>query len=107
MCINTLPIKNIFSNSIINNDIDFFDKIKFLFVNNNSHQRYMDKEYIDKKRVSVIRGRVFSVIGGPLSGVRVSDKRNPYFGFSVTRNENNEEKGTFDLVVGGLFINKY
>lgn len=107
MCINFFSLSlNNSINLLVNDNIDFFDKIKFLFNNNNSHQRYVDKNYLDKKRVSVIRGRVLSSLGGALSGVRVSDERNSYAGFSVTQNGNNKQKGIFNLVVNSLIFLK-
>lgn len=90
---------NLSTETLINENDNFFNRISFLFAGEDSHQRYVDKKHFDKKRISVIRGRVLSSLGGALSGVRVSDERNPYAGFSITRNDNDDQQGTFDLAV--------
>lgn len=50
--------------------------------------------------VSVIRGRVLSENGSPLTGVRIAEaKHPPSTGFTLSRSEDNG--GAFDLMVNG------
>ncbi|KAL3091357.1 hypothetical protein niasHS_007150 [Heterodera schachtii] len=87
----------------------FFDRVKFLFDGGeHSVQRYADIRLLDRKRISVLRGRVFSSRGGPLTGVRISDSENPHHGFSLSRaaamdesGETTTTAGTFELALNG------
>ncbi|RWS25563.1 teneurin-m-like protein [Leptotrombidium deliense] len=66
------------------------------FIDENSVQRYADKDAFDGSRVSVIRGQVQSTTGTGLKGIRVGVANHASFGFSVTR-----EYGWFDILVNG------
>ncbi|KAI6235988.1 Teneurin-3 [Aphelenchoides besseyi] len=80
----------------------FNDRVKFL-LGINSAQIYADPEVFDERRVSVIRGQIFSQKGGPLTGVRISDTKNRAGGFTLSRAENGG--GSFNFVVnGGGFV---
>lgn len=110
MCMSVFRLRDALSGTNPITDIskgDFFDRILFLIDDNTNMalQRYVDRQLLDRKRVSVLRGRVLSHKGGPLDGVRVSNVDAPSNGFSLTRRdtveENLEEGGQFDLVVNG------
>lgn len=93
--------------------MDFFSKIQFLIADDASValQRYVDLQLLDKKRVSVIRGRIMSRKGGPLNGVRISNADYRQIGFTLSRRdvqsiegneaETEENDGKFDLVLNG------
>uniref|UniRef100_A0AC35TJA7 Teneurin-1 n=1 Tax=Rhabditophanes sp. KR3021 TaxID=114890 RepID=A0AC35TJA7_9BILA len=78
--------------------MSFYEQYKFLIAPN-SVQYYVKEQSFVEKRVSVVRGRVFSIKAGPLSGVRVSEESNGYSGFTLTRTKN--ETGYFDILVNG------
>ncbi|KAI6222346.1 Teneurin-1 [Aphelenchoides fujianensis] len=82
----------------------FNNRIKFL-MGPNPVNNYANLSSFDERRISVIRGRIFSQKGGPLTGVRVSDavKKKKQIGFTMTRSS--EGGGSFNFVVnGGGFI---
>ncbi|KAI6216589.1 Teneurin-1 [Aphelenchoides fujianensis] len=82
----------------------FNNRIKFL-MGPNPVNSYANLSSFDERRISVIRGRIFSQKGGPLTGVRVSDavKKKKQIGFTMTRSS--EGGGSFNFVVnGGGFI---
>jgi hypothetical protein len=72
------------------------DAIKFLYTSNNPVQTGIDTNVIDPKRVAVVRGKVLSQNGQPLSGVTISVHNHPEFGQTKSRID-----GIFDLVVNG------
>nr|CAD2129171.1 unnamed protein product [Meloidogyne enterolobii] len=66
--------------------IPFFERVRFLFDSADlSVQRYADIRLLDPKLLSVLRGRILSIKGGPLAGVRVSVADHPQQGFSLSR----------------------
>ncbi|KAF7639108.1 hypothetical protein Mgra_00001341 [Meloidogyne graminicola] len=92
----------------------FFERVRFLFDSGDlSVQRYADTKLLDPKLLSVIRGRILSIRGGPLTGVRVSVADHPQQGFSLSRsfslppttsesqNDLDTSIGEFELAVNG------
>nr|XP_026491586.1 teneurin-m isoform X2 [Vanessa tameamea] len=72
----------------------FFERMKFL-IDEGSLQNYAKQETFNESRSAVIRGRVVTLLGSGLVGVRVSTST-PLEGFTLTR-----EDGWFDLLVNG------
>lgn len=68
----------------------------FLYTGDDPVQKGVDPDDIDPARVAVLRGRVTDRDGDPVSGVRVSVRDHPEFGYTSTR-----DGGTFDMVVNG------
>uniref|UniRef100_A0A1I8BRQ3 EGF-like domain-containing protein n=1 Tax=Meloidogyne hapla TaxID=6305 RepID=A0A1I8BRQ3_MELHA len=96
--------------------IPFFERVRFLFDSGDlSVQRYADTRLLDPKLLSVLRGRILSIKGGSLAGVRVSVADHPQQGFSLSRSfslssaalEDSQENyidtsiGEFELAVNG------
>jgi hypothetical protein len=72
------------------------DATRFLYTGPNPIQRGVVPETIDTVRAAVIRGRVITREGAPLSGVRVSIKNSREYGYTFSRGD-----GVFDLAVNG------
>ncbi|XP_075234226.1 teneurin transmembrane protein Ten-m isoform X2 [Lycorma delicatula] len=72
----------------------FFERMKFL-IEEDSLQSYAKQENFNESRSAVVRGRVVTVMGMGLMGVRVSTNTIKE-GFTMTR-----EDGWFDLLVNG------
>jgi RHS repeat-associated protein len=68
----------------------------FLYTGPNPVQTGVTSGTIDAKRVAVIRGKVMTREGLPLSGVAVTILNHPEYGRTLTRDD-----GIFDLVVNG------
>ena len=68
----------------------------FLYTGPNPVQTGVTSGTIDAKRVAVIRGKVMTREGLPLSGVSVTILNHPEYGRTLTRDD-----GIFDLVVNG------
>ena len=68
----------------------------FLYTGPNPVQTGVTSGTIDAKRVAVIRGKVMTREGLPLSGVAITILDHPEYGQTLTRND-----GMFDLVVNG------
>ncbi|KAK0414638.1 hypothetical protein QR680_011539 [Steinernema hermaphroditum] len=77
---------------------NFYQRTRFL-VQPDSVQSYADERQFNESRVAVIRGRVVTDAGAPLTGVRVSDVDHPLYGFTLTRSQ--DGGGAFDLMVNG------
>ncbi|TKR76266.1 hypothetical protein L596_017430 [Steinernema carpocapsae] len=77
---------------------NFYQRTRFL-VQPESVQSYADERQFNETRVAVIRGRVVTEAGAPLTGVRVSDVAHPLYGFTLTRSQ--DGGGAFDLMVNG------
>ncbi|XP_035826375.1 teneurin-m, partial [Aplysia californica] len=73
----------------------FLDKMRFL-IEENSVQVDAPRNSFIESQVSVIRGRVETMDGTALIGVRVGVIMQPLYGFTLTR-----EKGLFDILVNG------
>ncbi|CAL1538216.1 unnamed protein product, partial [Lymnaea stagnalis] len=73
----------------------FLDKMRFL-IEENSVQMDAPRNSFNESQVSVIRGRVQTLDGTPLTGVRVGVVTQPLYGYTVTR-----EEGQFDILVNG------
>ncbi|KAH3713533.1 hypothetical protein DPMN_073325, partial [Dreissena polymorpha] len=73
----------------------FYEKMKFL-VEENSVQMETSKNAFNESQASVIRGRVQSVDGTPLIGVRVDIDKQPLYGYTRSRT-----RGMFDILVNG------
>jgi RHS repeat-associated protein len=69
---------------------------QFLYTGTNPVQTGVSAGTIDAKRVAVIRGKVMTREGLPLSGVAVTVLNHPEYGRTLTR-----DNGMFDLVVNG------
>ncbi|KAH9629055.1 hypothetical protein HF086_011318 [Spodoptera exigua] len=72
----------------------FFERMKFI-IDEGSLQNYAKQENFNESRSAVVRGRVVTLLGTGLVGVRVSTDT-PLEGFTLTR-----EDGWFDLLVNG------
>ncbi|CAB3228851.1 unnamed protein product [Arctia plantaginis] len=72
----------------------FFERMKFI-IDEGSLQNYAKQENFNESRSAVIRGRVVTLLGTGLVGVRVSTDT-PLEGFTLTRDD-----GWFDLLVNG------
>lgn len=83
---------------------DLCSATKFLYTGNNPIQTGVDPETIEPQRAAVLRGRVLSIDGKPLPGVRITVLEHPEFGQTLSRLD-----GVFDLAVngGGLMTVKY
>ncbi|PVD34980.1 hypothetical protein C0Q70_06261 [Pomacea canaliculata] len=73
----------------------FFDRMRFL-IEENSVQMDATRNSFNESQVSVIRGRVRTLDGTPLIGVRVGVVTQPMYGFTLSRAE-----GQFDILVNG------
>jgi len=76
--------------------VSFVDAVRFLYEGACPRETGVDKAVFDDLRVSVVRGRVVSDDGAPLSGVRVSVPREGRYGETRTGVD-----GGFDFVVNG------
>jgi RHS repeat-associated protein len=68
----------------------------FLYAGPNPIQRGVRPDVIEPKRAAVIRGKVMTRGGSALSGVNISIKDHPEFGYTLSRAD-----GLFDMVVNG------
>uniref|UniRef100_A0AC34QHB9 EGF-like domain-containing protein n=1 Tax=Panagrolaimus sp. JU765 TaxID=591449 RepID=A0AC34QHB9_9BILA len=103
ICTNGVLPRDVLLRSQLPSDSNFFQMNKFL-IEADSVQRYADIKLFNESQASVIRGKVISSKGGPLTGVRISNTLSPRFGFSLSRSDDNG--GTFDIMVnGGGFVN--
>ena len=75
---------------------DIASATSFLYTGNNPIQTGVAANTIDAKRVAVIRGKVLTRDGAPLSGVRITILSHPEFGQTLSR-----EDGMFDLASNG------
>ncbi|XP_076447152.1 teneurin-m-like [Babylonia areolata] len=73
----------------------FFERMRFL-IEENSVQMDATRNSFNESQVSVIRGRVKTLDGTPLAGVRVGVVTQPMYGFTLSR-----EQGEFDILVNG------
>ncbi|XP_076467550.1 teneurin-3-like isoform X4 [Babylonia areolata] len=73
----------------------FFERMRFL-IEENSVQMDATRNSFNETQVSVIRGRVMTLDGTPLAGVRVGVVTQPLYGFTLSRKE-----GQFDILVNG------
>lgn len=80
-----------------------FAASEFLYTGPDAVQIGVAPGTIELQRATVLRGRVLTLDGAPLSGVTISIHDHPQFGQTVTR-----EDGQFDMAVNGgdlLFVN--
>uniref|UniRef100_A0A1I8EAL2 EGF-like domain-containing protein n=1 Tax=Wuchereria bancrofti TaxID=6293 RepID=A0A1I8EAL2_WUCBA len=99
MCVTVIQPRDVLLKVIPSVNGNFYQQIKFL-IQRDSVQRYADERYFNESFVSVIRGRVLTEDGSPLTGVRIAEARHPTLtGFTLSRSEDNG--GAFDLVVNG------
>jgi RHS repeat-associated protein len=75
---------------------DMSKSVQFLYTGSNLIQKNVPAGAIDPRRIAVIRGRIRTDDGSPLSGVRVSILGRPFFGFTTSRAD-----GMFDLAING------
>lgn len=75
---------------------DIADASRFIYSGDSPLQKDVEPGAIDEKRASVLRGRVLSREGTPLSDVEVRIHSANQYGYAVTG-----EDGTFDMVVNG------
>ncbi|XP_070197746.1 teneurin-m-like isoform X2 [Littorina saxatilis] len=73
----------------------FFERMRFL-IEENSVQMDATRNSFNETQVSVIRGRVKTLDGTPLAGVKVGVVTQPMYGFTLSRKE-----GQFDILVNG------
>jgi RHS repeat-associated protein len=73
-----------------------YDATQFIYSDSNPVQVDIDPQTIDPERVAVLRGRVTSEAGDPLSAVVVSAPDHPEFGETLTRDD-----GRFYFAVNG------
>jgi hypothetical protein len=85
---------DIVSNTTSNGTMSFYDTIEFLFTN--GLQQGYDPLAIDKSRISVIKGKVFSRDTSPLVGVTVTVLGQEDLGFTTTRKD-----ASYDIAVNG------
>ena len=76
--------------------VPFAEEVSFLFDGDTPPQRNVDPSVFDEPRVGVVRGKVETPDGEPLTDVRVSVEGRPEFGWTLTR-----KNGRFDLAVNG------
>ncbi|VDK46754.1 unnamed protein product [Anisakis simplex] len=99
MCTTVAQPRDVLLRTLPSVNANFYQQIKFL-VQPDSVQRYADERQFNESLVSVIRGRVVSQDGSPLTGVRVAEARHPPLtGFTLSRSE--EGGGAFDILVNG------
>jgi RHS repeat-associated protein len=79
-----------------NEQMPFYDSVRFLTEGTNPVQKNVDLSQLDENRASVLRGKVFDDGGQPLSAVKVRVLNHPEFGETLTRAD-----GQFDLIVNG------
>ncbi len=72
------------------------EMVEFLYTGPNPIQTGVAEGTIDKRHVSVIRGRILQEDGSPLSGAVVKILAQPQFGQTLTR-----EDGQYDLAING------
>uniref|UniRef100_A0A915BMY1 EGF-like domain-containing protein n=1 Tax=Parascaris univalens TaxID=6257 RepID=A0A915BMY1_PARUN len=99
MCTTVAQPRDVLLRALPSVNANFYQQSKFL-VQPDSVQRYADERQFNESLVSVIRGRVVSYGGSPLTGVRVAEARHPPLtGFTLSRSE--EGGGAFDIMVNG------
>ncbi|VDM47261.1 unnamed protein product [Toxocara canis] len=99
MCTTVAQPRDVLLRALPSVNANFYQQIKFL-VQPDSVQRYADERQFNESLVSVIRGRLVSQGGSPLTGVRVAEARHPPLtGFTLSRSE--EGGGAFDIMVNG------
>ena len=72
------------------------EKYNFLYDHPEAAQRDVDLTKIDEERVMPIRGKILDTDNQPLSGVKVTVKDHPEFGYTLSR-----EDGVWDLAANG------
>ena len=76
--------------------VDMADRTEFLYTGDSPLQKDVEPQTIEEDRVAVLRGRVTTRDGAPLSGVKVNILDHPEFGYTLSRVD-----GMFDLAVNG------
>jgi hypothetical protein len=92
--------------TILNNSVatDIFNATSFIYTGSNPIQTGAVPGTIEASRVAILRGKVLTRDGQPLSGVTIQILHHPEFGQTLSRAD-----GAFDLVVngGGLLTVRY
>ncbi len=74
----------------------FAEANTFLYTGVDAIQKGVVENAIEKKALGILKGAVHKISGSPLSGVKISIKDHPEYGYTYTNNE-----GLFDFAVNG------